>query len=194
MADPAEELNAIAQEVRKCTKCPLHSGRTLGVPGEGSAKAEIFFIGEGPGKNEDETGRPFVGAAGKLLEQLLESIGLTREDVFIGNVVKCRPPGNRDPFPDEIETCTSLYLFNQIRIIKPKLIATLGRHSMHRFLPENFQISKVHGKPFRRNGQVYLPLYHPAAALYHNALKETLFADIHRIPKVLEKIKSGSLS
>ncbi len=193
MSDPQQELDAIAQKVRACTACTLHKGRIIAVPGEGSAKAEIFFIGEGPGQKEDETGRPFVGAAGKLLEQLLESIGLTREDVFIGNVVKCRPPGNRDPFPDEIETCTSLYLFNQIRIIKPKLIATLGRHSMHRFLPEDFQISKVHGKPYRRNGQVYLPLYHPAAALYHDALKATLFTDFKKIPKVLEKLKSGTL-
>lgn len=193
MAENKVELESIAQTVRSCTACGLHKGRKFAVPGEGSASAQILFIGEGPGKNEDETGRPFVGAAGKLLEELLASIGMTRENVFIANVVKCRPPDNRDPFPEEIATCTSLFLFNQIRIIKPTLIATLGRHSMHRFLPEDFQISRVHGKPYRRNKQVYLPLYHPAAALYHNPLKETLFADFRKIPSLLAKISQESV-
>lgn len=184
-------LDTIAQKVRRCTACPLHEGRTNAVPGEGNPKAEVMLIGEGPGQREDATGRPFVGAAGKFLEELLAAIKLTRNEVFIGNVVKCRPPGNRDPFPDEIETCTSFYLFAQIKLIAPKLIVTLGRHSMRLFLPEDFQISKVHGKPFRRRGQVYLPLYHPAAALYQSNLRETLITDFKRIPAILKKIMAG---
>lgn len=181
-------LEQLAGQIKTCTACRLHEGRTNAVPGEGNPSADIMFIGEGPGQKEDETGRPFVGAAGKFLEELLGAIHLTRRDVFIANVVKCRPPGNRDPEPDEVETCTAKYLFAQIKLIQPKLIATLGRHSMHRFLPENFRISEVHGKPFRRNGQVYLPLYHPAAALYQGSLRETLKADFKRIPAILKKI------
>ncbi|KKW16439.1 MAG: Phage SPO1 DNA polymerase-related protein [Parcubacteria group bacterium GW2011_GWC2_49_9] len=119
---------------------------------------------------------------------LLSTINLTRKDVFITNVVKCRPPGNRDPEPNEVDTCTELYLYKQIAIIKPKLIITLGRHSMYRFLPETFKISQVHGKPFRRKEQVYLPLYHPAAALYNGGMRQTLIDDFKRIPKVLEKV------
>jgi DNA polymerase len=181
-------LTEIDEKVRACTACPLHTGRKNAVPGEGNPHADILFIGEGPGKTEDDTGRPFVGAAGQFLEELLGTIGLKREDVFIANVVKCRPPENRDPFPDEVETCTTLYLFKQIEIIKPKLIATLGRHSMARFLPDTFRISQVHGQPFRRHGQVYLPLYHPAAALYQGSLRETLTADFKKIPAILKKI------
>lgn len=181
-------LQQLAEKITQCAACPLHEGRKNAVPGEGNPHAEILCIGEGPGQREDETGRPFVGAAGKFLEELLRSIGKSREDVFIANVVKCRPPGNRDPFPDEVEMCTSLYLFEQIALIKPKLIVTLGRHSMRRFLPEDFQISRVHGQPFRRNGQVYLPLYHPAAALYQNSLRETLVGDFRKIPAILKKI------
>lgn len=185
----AQTLEQIAVEARKCTACHLHKGRTIGVPGEGNPHADIMFIGEGPGKTENETGRPFVGAAGKLLEQLLASIGLSREDVFIGNVVKCRPPGNRDPLPMEIETCTKLWLFRQITLIKPQVIVTLGRHSMYLFLPENFRISHVHGQPYRRNGQTFLPLYHPAAALYNSDLKATLRKDFQRIPLILKKMQ-----
>lgn len=181
-------LEEIAQNVRACTSCPLHEGRKNAVPGEGNLHADVLFIGEGPGQREDETGRPFVGAAGKFLEELLGTIGMKREDVFIANVVKCRPPGNRDPFPDEVETCTTLYLFKQIACIKPKLIATLGRHSMARFLPDDFRISQVHGKPFRRRGQVYLPLYHPAAALYQGSLRKTLTEDFQKIPAIIKKI------
>lgn len=182
-------LEKLAQQIHVCTKCPLHKGRTVAVPGEGNSKADIVFVGEGPGRNEDQTGRPFVGAAGKFLEELLGTIGLRREDVFITNVVKCRPPNNRDPEPDEVETCTTLYLFQQLKLIKPKLIATLGRHSMRRFLPEEFRISLVHGQPYRRNGQMFLPLYHPAAALYNNDLKATLQKDFQRIPLILKKIQ-----
>ncbi len=181
-------LEALQKEIAVCTACPLHAGRTHTVPGEGNEHADIMFIGEGPGQKEDATGRPFVGAAGKFLEELLAGIGLKRDDVFIANVVKCRPPDNRDPFPDEIETCTKRFLFRQIAIIKPKLIATLGRHSMHLFLPENFRISDVHGKPYRRGGQVYMPLYHPAAALYQGSLRATLETDVKKIPVILKKI------
>lgn len=185
-------LEEIAAAVRECTACPLHVGRTHAVPGEGNAHADILFIGEGPGKKEDETGRPFVGAAGKLLESMLGEIGLCREDVFIANVVKCRPPQNRDPLPEEVDTCTTRFLFAQIALIKPKLICTLGRHSMKRFLPDSLAISQAHGQPYRRNGTLYLPLYHPAAALYQGSLRETLLADFKKIPLVLKKIQLES--
>jgi len=176
-----EDLN---NQILKCEKCALAKTRTNVVPGEGSSHAEIMFIGEGPGKNEDEQGRPFVGAAGKLLDKLIESIGLTRKDIYIANIVKCRPPQNRDPLPNEVEACR-LWLDRQIEIIKPKLIVLLGRHSMDRFLP-NQKISFDHGKPKRRKGQVYFPIYHPAAALYRNNLLEDLEKDFKKIPKVLE--------
>lgn len=185
-------LEAIAAAVTECTACPLHVGRTHAVPGEGNPHADILFIGEGPGQKEDETGRPFVGAAGKLLETMLGEIGMRREDVFIANVVKCRPPQNRDPLPEEVDTCTTRFLFLQIALIKPKLICTLGRHSMKRFLPDSLAISQAHGQPYRRSGQVYLPLYHPAAALYQGSLRETLLADFKKIPLVLKKIQLES--
>ncbi|MCK5084293.1 MAG: uracil-DNA glycosylase [Candidatus Pacebacteria bacterium] len=181
-----EELN---NQILKCEKCALCKTRTNVVPGEGSFKAEIMFIGEGPGKKEDELGRPFVGAAGKLLDKLIESIKLSREDVYIANVVKCRPPKNRDPFPEEVDSCRK-WLDEQIEIIRPKIIILLGRHSMDRFLP-NQKISIDHGKPKRKNGQVYFPIYHPAAALYRNGLFEDLQKDFKKIPKILEIIGKG---
>jgi DNA polymerase len=183
-----EELNS---QILKCEKCALSKTRINIVPGEGSPNAEIMFIGEGPGKNEDEQGRPFIGAAGKLLDKLIESIELTRENIYIANVVKCRPPGNRDPLPEEVEACRP-WLDRQIEIIKPKIIVLLGRHSMDRFLP-NQKISIDHGKPKRKNGQVYFPIYHPAAALYRNGLLEDLKKDFKKIPKVLEIIKKGGV-
>ncbi len=185
-----QTLDELAEHIRRCTLCPLHNGRTHAVPGEGNPKSELMFIGEGPGKKEDELGRPFVGAAGKFLEQLLAAINLKREDVFITNVVKCRPPENRDPEPQEVETCTTHYLFAQIDAINPRLIITLGRHSMYRFLPDTFKISEVHGKPFRRHGKVYLPLYHPAVALYTGSMRSVLIADMKKIPAILKKIDS----
>lgn len=162
------------------------------MPGEGNPNAEIMLIGEGPGKNEDEQGRPFVGAAGKLLDEMIASIGLKREDVYIANVVKCRPPNNRDPLPDEVEACW-LWLEQQIGLIKPKIIVTLGRHSLARFL-SSARISKDHGRALRKNFSdsgkiVFFPSYHPAAALYNGSLRETLFGDFKKIPKVLEIIK-----
>lgn len=178
----------IAQQVSVCTKCPLSVKRTHTVPGEGNPNAELLFIGEGPGQKEDELGRPFVGAAGKFLEEMLGTIGLIRDDVFITNVVKCRPPANRDPEPNEVDTCTELFLYKQISLVAPKLIVTLGRHSMYRFLPDTFKISQVHGRPFRRKGQVFLPLYHPAAALYNGSMRDTLIRDFKKIPLVLKKV------
>jgi len=185
-------LEDLAEQIKQCQKCGLYRAAKNAVPGEGNPSAEIMFVGEGPGQTEDEQGRPFVGAAGKLLEELLASIGLKREDVFIANVVKHRPPGNRDPLPEEIEACTP-WLLEQINIIKPKLIVTLGRHSMGHFMP-GLRISAVHGQPKRRAGQVYLPLYHPAAALYQNSLRQTLEEDFKKIPLVINKINESNLS
>ena len=184
-------LDEIAEQVRVCDKCPLCRDRHNAVPGEGDSEADIMFIGEGPGKDEDAQGKPFVGAAGKLLTALIESIGLERKDVFIANVVKCRPPENRDPFPEEIASCWS-YLEKQIKTLKPKLVVTLGRHSMGRFLP-GLKISEVHGQPKCANGiwqkrQVFLPLYHPAVALYDPRKKEVLFEDFKKISLILKKL------
>ncbi len=188
-------LKDLYKKVAKCEKCPLYKGRTNAVPGEGSETAEIMFIGEGPGKDEDLQGRPFVGAAGKFLTAMIEGIGLKREDVYIANVVKCRPPNNRDPEQKEIDTCWG-YLEEQINIIKPKIIVTLGRHSMGRFM-QGLKISQVHGSPKRASGiwqkrQVYLPLYHPAAALYDPRQRDVHMADFKKIPLILKKIKEGN--
>lgn len=156
------------------------------VMGDGNADADIVFVGEAPGKNEDEQGKPFVGAAGKFLNEMLALINLKREDVYITNIVKYRPPNNRDPFPEEKATFLP-YLKKQLAIIKPKLIVTLGRHSMDVLLP-GLKISQVHGQPKRYSGQVYLPLFHPAAALYNGAMRQTLIDDFMSIPLILEKI------
>ncbi|PIZ76163.1 uracil-DNA glycosylase [Candidatus Peregrinibacteria bacterium CG_4_10_14_0_2_um_filter_38_24] len=182
----------IINRINVCKKCPLHKGRTHSVPGDGSYNAEIMFIGEGPGRDEDLQGKPFVGAAGKLLIELIKSIGLSREDVFIANVVKCRPPNNRDPLPEEIAACWP-YLDEQVKIIKPLLVVTLGRHSMGRFLP-GLKISEVHGQPKSAKSawnerQAYLPLYHPAVALYDPRKKVTLFEDFEKIPLILKQVK-----
>lgn len=181
-------LETIAREIRMCTKCPLHKARKKAVPGEGSPKAEILFIGEGPGGSEDEQGRPFVGEAGKFLDELLASAKIKKEDVFITNVVKCRPPNNRDPLDEEVRICTTAYLFDQIRFIKPKLIITLGRHSMHLFFPQIRSISAVHGKAYKKAGQVYMLMYHPAAALYQANLKNTMKEDFKKIPEIIKQI------
>ncbi len=181
-----DTLEKIAGEIKECKKCQLCKTRTNTVPGHGSEKAEILFIGEGPGANEDKQGLPFVGAAGKYLDKLLALINLKREDVFIANVVKCRPPQNRDPLPEEVEACWD-YLQRQIKTIKPKLIVTLGRHSMARFIKIG-TISLNHGQPKRVAGQVYYPVYHPAAALYRGALKIDLEKDFKKIPAIIRKI------
>lgn len=181
------ELQQIADEVSICTKCPLHQGRTHAVPGEGPINADIMFIGEAPGRNEDLQGRPFVGPAGKLLEELLAEIGLTREDVWIGNVVKCRPPNNRDPMPEEIAAC-SIYLERQIALLQPKLIATLGRYSMEKFFP-GARITKVHGQAKRAGDRVLIPLFHPAYVLRNMAALPDAKRDMRKIPRLLERLE-----
>jgi DNA polymerase len=186
--ESAEILQDIAKRVSVCTLCPLHVGRKHAVPGEGPANAEILFIGEGPGFYENEQGRPFVGAAGKFLDELLQGIHLKRADVFITNVVKCRPPGNRDPMPDEVSTCTGTYLFKQIEAINPRVVVTLGRFSMGLFL-KDARISSVHGKPVTVNGRLVIPMFHPAAALHQPALRQSIVDDFSKLPGWISKIK-----
>lgn len=178
-----DELKAVAAEVSQCRKCKLHTGRKLAVPGEGPAEAKILLIGEGPGFHENEQGRPFVGAAGKFLEELLGSIGLKREQVFIGNVVKCRPPGNRDPEIDELQAC-GVYLERQIRAINPAVVVTLGRFSMARFMPEA-KISAVHGQARKVDGRLVVAMFHPAAALHQPSLKQSIIDDFKKLPALM---------
>ncbi len=189
-----DSLHVIASEVRSCTKCRLCETRTNAVPGVGDPEAKILFIGEGPGKDEDLQGEPFVGRAGKLLTTLLNKIGIERKDVFITNVVKCRPPNNRDPEDDEIAACWP-YLDRQIHLIDPRVIVTLGRHSMKRFLP-GYTISSVHGEPKRRqsDGRIIFPLYHPAMALYKPAMLDVLEKDMFKLKTMLAKIEEGTVS
>ncbi len=182
---PEEILKQVAAEAAVCTRCNLHFSRKKAVPGEGPADAEIMFIGEGPGFHENEQGRPFVGAAGKFLEELLASIGLKREQVFIGNVVKCRPPSNRDPLPEELNACSD-YLDRQIAAINPKVIVTLGRYSMARFLP-NAKISEVHGQSFQVKGRLVVPMFHPAAALHQPSLKPSVVEDFNHLPELISQ-------
>ena len=177
------ELQEIARQIQCCSDCQLAQGRTLAVPGEGPEIADLMFIGEGPGYNEDKQGRPFVGAAGQFLEQLLASIGLTREQVFITNMVKCRPPNNRDPYPGEMSAC-SKYLDRQIHLVNPRVVVTLGRHSLSRFLPGEI-ISKAHGKQRRLSSFILYPVYHPAAALRQHSLRRTIEEDFQAIPALL---------
>lgn len=173
----------IAQKV-----CPeLAASATQLVFGDGNPDAEIIFVGEAPGKNEDQQGIPFVGAAGKFLNEMLGLIGLNREDIYITNIVKYRPPNNRDPLPEE-KSVFLPFLQEQVSIIKPKMIVTLGRHSMECFLP-GLKISQVHGQPKRKDGQVYLPLFHPAAALYNGGMRQTLIDDFMAIPIILQKLE-----
>ncbi len=178
-------IDQIASEVLACTRCVLADTRINAVPGDGSTNAAVMFIGEGPGKNEDEQGLPFVGRAGKLLDTLLDEVPLRRDDVFITNVVKCRPPSNRDPEPDEVAACLP-YLEAQIELIDPRVIVTLGRHSMLRFYPQG-KISNDHGRIINIGKRVLLPVYHPAAALRNPRLNETLRADMRRIPEAVRE-------
>ncbi|MBI2592241.1 uracil-DNA glycosylase [Candidatus Saccharibacteria bacterium] len=180
-------LEEIKADIVKQNVCPdLAVGATQLVFGEGNPDADLVFIGEAPGKNEDEQGLPFVGAAGRFLDEMLAMIELKRQDVYITNIVKYRPPNNRDPLPSE-KAAFLPFLHRQIEVIRPKLIVTLGRHSMECFLAGP-QISQCHGQPKRYKGQVYLPLFHPAAALYDNGLRQTLVNDFMRIPAILKKI------
>jgi DNA polymerase len=185
----AETLQLIAQETKTCTLCGLHTGRTRAVPGEGPPDAKVMLIGEGPGYHEDRQGRPFVGPSGQFLDELLSMAGLTRSDVFIGNVVKCRPPQNRDPQPDEVKTCTETYLFRQIEALAPTVIVTLGRFSMTLFLPGE-KISRIHGQPRSVGGRLIVPMLHPAAALHQPQNRPLLEADFQRLPAILAQTVS----
>jgi DNA polymerase len=185
-----EDLNQIAAEVNGCTRCKLHAGRKKAVPGEGPADAEIMFIGEGPGFHEDQQGRPFVGAAGKFLEELLGYIGLKREQVFIANVVKCRPPGNRDPEAEELEACAA-YLERQIKALNPKVIVTLGRYSMERFFP-GAKISTIHGQARKVDGRLVVAMFHPAAALHQQKYRQPLIDDFKKLPGLIASSSKAS--
>lgn len=180
---PDDDLQKVAREVQGCTRCALSYSRKLAVPGDGPANAAILFIGEGPGFFENEQGLPFVGAAGKFLDELLGKVGLQRSQVFITNVVKCRPPQNRDPLPEELAACGD-YLERQIQAINPKVIVTLGRYSLARFLPQA-RISEVHGQALQVKGRRVIPMYHPAAALHQVSLKPVVENDFARLPALI---------
>ncbi len=197
-AERRAALDAVAADVRTCTDCRLADGRTNAVPGEGSPDTEVVLIGEGPGFNEDRLGRPFIGRAGDLLTKLLGSIEWQREDVFITNVVKCRPPDNRDPEPDEVAACAP-YLRRQLEILDPALIVTLGRHSMGRFMP-GARISQAHGTTGpvdpasgARDATVFA-MYHPAAALRGAEVERQSYADIALVPQVLLDLRARRIS
>lgn len=182
----SSELQLIHSEILQCTKCELHKSRTNAVPGEGRGDARVMFVGEGPGQNEDVQGRPFVGAAGKFLTELLESIGLKRSDVFITNIVKCRPPNNRAPRKPEIEACNP-YLQSQIRLIDPRIVCALGTPAITTLIGEEYSASRFHGKPVTKGEVTILPMYHPAAALYDASLKETILRDFQILKRLLER-------
>ncbi len=186
--DSVEEVDRL---VRQCQDCSLSRGRTNAVPGEGAPDAEIMFIGEGPGYHEDRLGRPFVGAAGKFLDDLLSSIGLTREQVFIANMIKCRPPQNRDPLPAEVSACNK-YLERQIELVDPALIVTLGRFSLARFFPGE-SVSRARGKVRRKDGRAIYPIMHPAAGLHRQQFRPGIVEDFKGIPAVLEDIRNSGV-
>lgn len=175
-------LESISTAIINCRKCELYKTRTNPVPGEGRSDAKIFFVGEAPGYNEDKEGKPFVGRAGKLLDTLLASVNLSREEVFIGNVLKCRPPNNRAPKKEEIEKCKD-YLLAQIKIIKPQIICPLGNFALKLLVDNNLNISEVHGKIIRKNGVVFIPMYHPAACLHKNTklMHKMMLADMKKL-------------
>ena len=184
-----DSLEQVVAEVMVCRKCPLGDSRKNAVPGEGPANARVMFIGEGPGFHEDLQGRPFVGASGQYLEELLAEIKLTRRQVYIANVIKCRPPGNRDPQPSELAACRD-YLDRQIALIRPSVVVTLGRYSMERYFPGQ-SISRIHGRPKRVGDVFYLPMFHPAAALRNPAWRQDLSKDMARIPALLAEIDAA---
>lgn len=187
--NPAEVLQEIAAQVSSCEKCPLHFSRKNAVPGEGPANSEVMFVGEGPGFYENEQGRPFVGQAGKFLDELLEVAGLKRSEVFIANVVKCRPPGNRDPLPEELGACAA-YLDRQIEVLNPCVIVTLGRISMGKYLP-NARISEIHGRATWVGDRLVVAMYHPAAALHQPSLKPVVIDDFKRLPQAIQQARSA---
>ncbi len=181
-------LSELIEEIARCQRCEIAKYRTKVVPGEGPEDAEIMFVGEAPGWHEDQQGRPFVGPAGQYLEQLLASIGLKREQVYIANVIKCRPAANRDPLPTEIRNCQE-WLERQVEIIRPKMIVTLGRYSMAKFFPGK-SISKIHGMAQKRDNVIYYAMYHPAAALHQQSLRQAIEADMLKIPVLLAESKT----
>lgn len=185
MDDKRERLKSFFYKVKDCRQCDLHSGRTRFVFGSGSATAELMFVGEAPGRNEDIQGLPFVGRAGKILDDLLGSIGMDRKEVFIANVLKCRPPANRDPKLEEIDTCKE-YLFKQINIIDPKIICTLGKYSTQLILDTSHGITGLRGKVYRKDGRTILPINHPAAILYNPTRMEILQNDFLRIKNIMD--------
>lgn len=184
-----EALLALHRRIEGCTVCPLHATRTRAVPGDGPVTARIMAVGEAPGENEDRTGRPFVGAAGQLLTRLLQSIGLDRQDIYICNVLKCRPPGNRDPEAIEVGACAH-FLDEQVALIRPDVILLLGRHAVARLLPGMPGISRIHGQRVRRGDRLYVPLFHPAAALYNASLLRTLEEDMQRVRGYLDEAQA----
>lgn len=183
------KLDVIAEKIIS-RQCGLDIAKSClnPVPGDGDPDAKLMFVGEAPGAQEDKEGRPFVGASGKFLDEMLGTIGLRRDDVFVTNIVKFRPPDNRDPNQEEINVCLP-YLLAQIKIIQPELIVFLGRHSMNVFLPE-LKISQAHGRVYKRSQMVFLPLYHPAAALYNGSMRTTLLEDFSKIPAILDKLET----
>jgi uracil-DNA glycosylase len=181
-------LTELYEQIKICHKCDISRARTNAVPGEGPENSEIMFIGEAPGWNEDKQGRPFVGQAGQFLDTLLASINLDRKKVYIANVIKCRPPENRDPLPTEIVNCAP-WLEKQVELIKPQMIVTLGRYSMGRYFPGK-SISKIHGTAVKQNGVIYFAMYHPAAALHQGNLRQTLENDMKKIPAILAENKT----
>ncbi len=187
--DAKQVLAEVARQVAVCERCVLHHSRKKAVPGEGPSQCEIMLVGEGPGFYENEQGRPFVGAAGKFLDELLGQAGLKREDVWITNVVKCRPPGNRDPMPEEVEACNE-YLQRQIQAVNPSIIITLGRHSMAKYMP-GAKITAVHGQMRRVGDRYVIAMFHPAAALHQASLKPAVLADFAKLPQLLEQARKG---
>ena len=185
-------LSELYEEIALCQQCEIAKYRTKTVPGEGAENADIMLIGEAPGWHEDQQGRPFIGPAGRYLDQLLASINLKREQVYIANVIKCRPQGNRDPLPTEIRNCRK-WLERQIELIRPKMIVTLGRYSMAMFFPGK-SISKIHGTAQKRDTTIYYAMYHPAAALHQQSLRQTIEADMLKIPSLLTQEESMTKS
>lgn len=188
--DKQVKLAAIAREVAACRSCPLHDGRTHVVPGTGPANADIMFIGEAPGFHEDQQGLPFVGASGKYLSKLLEDVGISRKAVFITNVVKCRPPDNRDPKKEELAACEH-FLNRQIAVINPRIIVTLGRYSMARYFPGG-RITRIHGLPRRADGRIYLPMFHPAAVLRDPRRRPEMEADMRRVLELVNEAEQDA--
>jgi len=186
--DKEAMYKSIVESIMTCTSCDLHKTKTHYVPGEGSLNARVMFIGEGPGREEDLQGRPFVGAAGRLLSELLNKIGLRREDVYIGNIVKCRPPNNRVPTPQEVEACLP-YLFSTIAIIEPEIIVTLGNTPLNALISPNLKVSSVHGRVYEKDGYKFFITFHPAAALYHGEYKRLIESDFMKLKSILEESK-----